>query len=350
MRRQIPQLQHKPGTALVLSGGATKAFYFHIGVLKVLKLHEISSIVGTSAGAIAGALVASGVSVDSLIASIYQKEVYIPRYNKVVRTLTSTMMFRPHLHQLAMQGIHTTLASMRFFLSLPWLYREDLMAELLDRLILSQRHSPSFFTANEVEKLFHSLLSSNEFSKTEIDLYITATGLDNNLRAVFNGLYDFTDDHNSFMSDVPMHRAVRASMSIPGMFEPVKIKDNYYIDGEVRQTLSMDIGLSLADRIIISHTYCPLTLPPSQSVRNMGWVNIIKQSVHIALHERIAAWRDFYAQQYPEKEMIWIEPEPDDVEFFLSPEFSFRPEVQKKMIHSGEAAALKALGYTPVNA
>jgi predicted acylesterase/phospholipase RssA len=159
---------------------------------------------------------------------------------------------------------------------------------------------------------------------------------------VFNGIYDFHHDHNEFMTDVPIHKAVRASISLPGMFEPVKIKNRYYIDGEVRQTLSMDIGLALADRIIISHTYHPLYLP-SGTVRDMGWLNILKQSLHIAFYERIASWRDFYTQQYPDKETLWIEPEPDDEEFFLAPEFSFRPEIQKKMIESGERAALRAL-------
>jgi hypothetical protein len=75
----------------------------------------------------------------------------------------------------------------------------------------------------------------------------------------------------------------------------------------------------------------------------MGWLNIVKQALHIALYERIAAWRDIYREQYPDKEVIWIEPDLEDEEFFLAPEFSFRAEVQKKIIQSGEEAARKAL-------
>jgi hypothetical protein len=127
------------------------------------------------------------------------------------------------------------------------------------------------------------------------------------------------------------------------MFEPVKIKGKYYIDGEVKQTLSADIGVRLADRVIISHTYQPVMLPSGSSVRDMGWVNILKQTLSIIFCERISVWRKIYEQQNPGKEIIWIQPEPDDIDFFLAPEFSFRPEVQKKMIKSGEVAALKAL-------
>lgn len=342
MRRELPLLHKKPGTALVLSGGATKAFYFHIGVLKVLNLQDVTSIVGTSAGALAGAIIASGVSPDTLITSLYQRSVYVPRFDTVVKSLTSTMVLKPKFNHLALQGFYTTLASVQFLLSLPFRCKQDVVAEFLDRLILSQRHAPSFFTASELEDLFHSLLPSNDFRNTDIDLYVTATNLDSHERVVFNSLYDFEDDYNHFMTDVPIHRALRASISLPGMFEPVKIKNRYYIDGEVRQTLSMDIGLALADRVIISHTYHPLYLERS-SVRDMGWYNIVRQALHIALYERIVSWRDIYAAQYPDKEVIWIEPAADDEVFFRSPEFSFRPEVQKQMVECGEHAALKAL-------
>ncbi len=342
MRRELPLLHKKPGTALVLSGGGTKAFYFHIGVLKALNLQDISSIVGTSAGAIAGGIIASGATVDSLIASLYQDSVYVPRFDTVVKSLTSTMLFKPRLNQMAVQGFYTTLASVQFLLSLPFRCKQDIVAEFLDHLILSQRHAPSFFTTSELEHLFRSLLPSNDFREADIDLYVTATSLDSHERAVFNGVHDFQDDYNHFMTDVPIHRALHASICIPGMFEPVKIKNRYYIDGEVRQTLSMDIGLALADRVIISHTYHPLYLP-SGSIHDMGWFNITKQALHIALYERIASWRDIYAAQYPDKQVIWIEPDPDDEAFFLAPEFSFRPEVQKLMVECGERAALKAL-------
>ena len=342
MRRELPSLHKKPGTALVLSGGATKAFYFHIGVLKALKIQDITSVVGTSAGAIAGAVVASGINVDSLIASLYQNSVYVPRFGHVVKTLTSTMVFRPRIDQLALQGLYSALASVQFLMSLPFRCKQDIVAEFLDRLLLSQRHAPSFFEASELENYFRSVLPSNDFRNTDIDLYVTATSVDSHERAVFNSVYDFEDDYNHFMTDVPIHRALRASSSIPGVFEPVKIKNKYYMDGEVRQTLSMDIGLALADRIVISHTYHPLYLA-NGSVHDMGWFSILKQSLHIALYERITSWRDIYAAQYPDKEVIWIEPAPDDEVFFLAPEFSFRPEVQKQMVECGERAAIKAL-------
>ena len=341
--REIPQLVKKPGTALVLSGGATKAFYFHLGVLKALQLDEVSSIVGSSAGAIIGAFIASGASVENLLTSIYQKKVYIPKFDTWIKTLTSTMLFKPKYADLTRQSLSTGMAGLRFFASLPWLQNKDVVAEAMDKLIHSQTQVTGFFDAVALEDMFKSLLPSTEFQNLDTDLYVTGTCLDCPTRGVFNGIYDFHDERNHFMTDVPIHRAVRASTTIPGMFDPIKINGHYYIDGEIRQTLSADIGVELADKVIISHTYQPLHISGGGSVRDMGWLNILKQSTSILFYERIQTWREIYRRQNPDTEIIWIQPEPDDIDFFQTPEFSFRPEVQKRIIKSGEVAALKAL-------
>jgi predicted acylesterase/phospholipase RssA len=252
-------------------------------------------------------------------------------------------MFKPNLGHWATQGAHTALEGVKFLFSLPLMWNQDIVAEAIDRLVLAQHHAPGFFNASELEDLFKTGLPSNNFANTDIDLYVTATSLDSHERAVFNGLYNFSDGHNQFITDVPIHKAVRASASIPGMFDPVMIRDRYYIDGEVRQTLSMDIGLALADHIVISHTYHPLYLRDKGTLRDRGWVNILKQALHITFYERISVWKEIYAAQYPDKEVLWIEPDPDDEEFFMAPEFSFRPEVHKLLIQRGERAALNAL-------
>lgn len=342
--REIPQLEKRPGCTLVLSGGATKAFYFHLGVLKVLRPSEVTAIVGTSAGSVLGAFIASGASVDTLLTSLYQKKVYIPKFDSWVRTLTSSMLFRPKYKDITKQSLYTSWVGLQFLLTLPRVFwHQDIVAEALDRLVNSQLHATAFFDSSALEDLFQSLLPTSDFANLDHELYVVATGLDSQKRGVFNGRYDFEDEANVFLTDVPIHKAVRASSAIPGMFEPVKIKGEYYIDGEVKQTLSADIGVRLTDQVVISHTYQPLALQGKGSVRNMGWLNVLKQSTSIVFHERIAVWRHIYEQQHPEKEIIWIEPTPDDLDFFLAPEFSFRPEVQKKMIKSGENAARRAL-------
>lgn len=340
--RDLPQLQLKDGIALVLSGGATKAFYFHLGVLKVLGTDRITSIVGSSAGAVMGAFIASGARVELLEAALHQKQVYAPRLEAWIKTLTSTMLFKPRYVDIGRQTLATALDGLKFVTSLPQIYNRDLLAELLDRLVHSQEHIAGFFDASALEDLFRSVLPDTTFQDMAIDLYVTGTALDSGKRAVFNARYEFSDEENIFMTDVPIHRAVRASAAVPGMFEPVKIKGQYYIDGEIKQTVSADIAMRLADEVVISHTYQPVHLSQG-SVRDLGWVNILKQSLNLILRERICVWARIYQQQNPHKRIIWVHPDEDDLEFFLAPEFTFRPEVQRRLIRAGMRAAERAL-------
>jgi predicted acylesterase/phospholipase RssA len=344
----LPHLQKKAGTALVLSGGASKAFYFHLGVLKVLQGEPISSVVGASAGAMVGGFLASGASVDTIISSLYQKRIYIPKFDTWLETLNSSGLFRPKLKQLTMQSLYTGVSGLRFMLSLPWLFNQDLLAEILDRLIQSQSYATGFFDSIALEEIYRTMLPDGNFRNVDIDLYVTASALDSNKRAVFNNRYDFETEQDLFMTDVPVPKAIRASTSLPGMFEPVLIKGRYYIDGEIKRTVSADIGVSVADRVIISHTYQPLHMTNGQSVRDMGWFNILRQSIIRVLHERINRWREYHEEQGIDKEIIWIHPDPEDIEFFQAPDFSFRPEVQKRLIQSGELAAQRALDRVTV--
>lgn len=339
----LDQLKPKPGTALVLSGGATKAFFFHIGVLKVIQPTEVSAIVGSSAGAVAGALLASGTSVDYLIRVLDEHKIYLPDSDSWLTNLRSTNLFRPRYGSIARQSAFTTYKTLRWLSQLPMLYKRDAVAEFLDVLTNSQTQVSGFFSAAALEELLQSVLPSVDFRDLQTDLYVVATDIDNSRRAVFNPHYDLMDDDNHFMCDVPLQRAVRASASIPGVFDPVQIKGRNYVDGEIKRTLSADIGMSLADRVIVSHTYQPLNLPADQSVVDKGWLSVVKQSAYIVFHERIRVWERIYQERYPDKEIICIQPDPDDDVFFDAPQFSFRPEVQKALIHSGEMAARHTL-------
>lgn len=343
---EIPELKKKSGTALVLSGGATKAFYFHLGVLNILRPDDLTSIVGSSAGAVVGAFLASGIAPETLISAIHQGQVYVPKFDAWVKTLTSGMLFRPNYIDIAKQAVKSTVETALFLATLPWLRGKDVVAETLERLLGNPMSVRAIFNSGAIEDLFRRFLPSPDFRDTEIDLYVTATALDSKIRAVFNSIYDFECHEDAFMTDVPIHKAIRASTAVPGLFDPVMIKGKYWVDGEIKRTLSADIGVSLADKIIISHTYQPLWLENDGSVADMGAANILRQSVITVVHERINRWRERFEEHNRYKEVIWVHPDPDDIEFFLAPEFSFSYETQKRLIRSGELAALKVLGHT----
>lgn len=344
MNSSATQLQPQPGTALVLSGGATKAFYFHLGVLRVLGMEGVSAVVGTSAGAVLGALLASGVEVQTIIDALQAQKVYSERQQRWINNINATRLFRPRYRSLTRQSLHSSLESLKFFATLPFMLGNDLLTEAIDRLLASQTYLAGFFDATVLEELFALLLETDSFSDTAIDLYITATPLDSSQRMVFNSRYHFEDAANSFRQDVPISRAVKASSAIPGIFEPVEIGGRYFVDGEVHSTPSADIGVQVAERVIVSYIYQPALLGEGgRPIHGLGWVKVLEQSMYLALHQRILHWRQTYARQSPGREILWIHPDPQDEAFFRAPLFSFRQEIQQQLIASGEAAARRAL-------
>jgi len=339
----INGLQTQSGESLVLSGGATKAFYFHLGVLKVLDLQSVTSIVGSSAGAVLGTFIASGASIEQVIDMMQQDEVYLPEMDTWVKTLTSSMLFRPRLKSLFRQGLHTGFQSLRSLTALPQAIHRDVLADIIDSIVTSQNQASSFFTAELLEEMLMGLLPQQNFDGLEKDLYVIATDLDSGRRAIFNASVDDIDDDNRLITGATLPQAIRASAAVPGLFEPVKIKGRYYVDGEIKRTLSADIGLQLADTVIVSHTYQPLERANYRTINDLGWWSILKQSAYIVFSERIKIWEQLYQDKYPNKKIILIAPDPDDEAFFLAPQFSFRKEVQNQLIESGERAAYHAL-------
>lgn len=327
----------------MLSGGATKAFYFHLGVLKALQVRDVTSIVGSSAGAVLGALIASGADVKQIIKAVHSNKIYLPQFDEWSKMLTSAMLFRPQYQNLLRQGAFTAWQGVKFLACLPSRTGCDILADGMDMFVNSQNQVSSFFSTVALEDMLRGLLPTQDFTQLKKDLYIIATDLDSNRRAIFNAHFNAIDAENRFIRDVTVAESVRASTAIPGIFEPVKIKGRYYVDGEVKRTLSADVGARLADTIIISHTYQPITRADNRTVKDLGWVSVIKQAGYIIFYERIKIWEQHYRQQYPNKNIIIITPDPQDETFFQLPQFSFKRDVQDRLIACGELAAKKAL-------
>ena len=204
-----------PGrTALVLAGGAAKGFA-HLGVIRMLDSLGIRPdlVVGSSMGAIVGALYASGYSshdLDSLARSVPLTELVRPRTQSSNRAYT---LFRPLVYWEMDEG-KIRLA--------PAAVPEQGIDAALNRVMLRG-----------------NLLARGDFGRLPIDFYAVATDL-----ATQRPVALHTGD---------LAQAVRASAALPILFEPVRIGDRTLVDGglaaNVPVRLARDLG---ATRVIIS--------------------------------------------------------------------------------------------------
>jgi NTE family protein len=217
---------HKPGPALVLSGGGSMGA-LQAGILRALLARgvEPGCIVGTSVGALNGAYLAfhpepSGV--DQLV--------------EIWRGLVKERYFTVNPVRVAYR-----LASRRLYL---------FNNEFLQRLVAE-----------------HAV--EDDFAATSVPLYVTATNFHTGRKHVFR--------------DGKVSQAVLASTAIPGVFGPIEVDGAQYIDGGVVANLDLDTAVELGAKeiIAIDLSHC-FELPSPSSV-----AGVITRTVDIVMREHV---------------------------------------------------------------
>ncbi len=206
---------------VALSGGGVRGVA-HIGVLKVLVNNKIpiDFISGTSAGAIVAAMYACG---------------YTPLQMQ-------NMVLKLKVHDFI--DLNLTVADL-FKHGLKWLYNG--MFRFWSVL------PTGLIKGNKIEKYFYDLWQDRTVRDTQIPLAITAVDLNSadtiffttpvfNSRAILNARYY----HNTPITD-----AVRASISIPGIFFPKKYRSMTLVDGAVKNNLPTDILRHMGADVVI---------------------------------------------------------------------------------------------------
>ena len=217
---------HHEEPTLVLSGGGSMGA-LQTGILRVLVRRGFrpSSIVGTSVGALNAAFLA-----------FHPGEIGVEMLADVWRSLEDERYIRVNPVRFALR----LLARRRY------LFNNDFMRGLIAD---------------------HTVI--DEFSATEIPLYITATDLETGRKHVF---------HEGSVSE-----AVLASTAIPGVFSPVEIDGRSYVDGGVIANLYLDTAVELGakDILAIDLSHC-FGRPDPASV-----MDVITRTVDIVHRDRV---------------------------------------------------------------
>ncbi len=239
-----------PRLALVLSGGGAKGFA-HIGVIEALDSLGIlpDLVVGTSMGALIGALYASGMSgaeIESLVHAIPLEDIFRRGRNPAVSRLGGQIETVEWLDPL-----------------LVWERRERSL----------QLRSPAVVEDAVNALLTRSLLAGNlqaggDFDRLPIPFRAVATDLRNRQTVVLG-----TGD---------LAHAVRASVAIPGVFAPVLIDGRPLVDGGFSQNLPLAAARALgAERLLVSDVIAR----PGESYLTGSAVAVLDQVFDLMLHE-----------------------------------------------------------------
>jgi NTE family protein len=94
------------------------------------------------------------------------------------------------------------------------------------------------FSSRFLEKLVAEHLPEDDFARTQVPLYITATNLTRGRKVVFH--------------EGPISQAILASTAIPGIFRPVEIDGDQYADGAVVAHLDLETAVELEAKDILA--------------------------------------------------------------------------------------------------
>ena len=202
--------------ALVLSGGGVKG-YAHLGVLRVLEREniKIDYITGTSIGALVGTLYSIGYSVDEI-------EKFLDDVN--VSSFLETVTDNTNLSLEKKESLKKYSAYLSFDNELNFSFPKGLKGTGEEYLIL--------------KKILGKYEYMDSFDNFPIPLRIVATNLN-------------TGETKAF-SKGDVAKILIASMSIPSIFEPMKIDGEIYVDGLVRRNLPVEEAYEMGADIVIA--------------------------------------------------------------------------------------------------
>ena len=246
--------EQKPRVALVLSGGGARGGV-HIGVLRVLEREgiPIDLIVGASYGALVGGLYAAGYSVDDLERIVAETDWWEMTRNSPDRRLLN-------LHRKPIVD-------------------RQMLALRLDNLDLKLPYG--VFAGQKIQHFLYQLTigatyrARNDFDQLPTPFRAIATDIVAGKQVVFKS--------------GSLGTAIRASISIPGIFVPVRTERTLLIDGGIVNNLPVDVALEAgADFVIAVDCATPLR---SQEHEFEDFVDVIDQAVSFRIERKKMAHR-----------------------------------------------------------
>ena len=319
--------------ALALAGGGPLGAIYEIGALCALdesldgiNFSKLDHYVGVSAGGFIAAALANGMTPRELSASFIENgaqasEVFdpswlmVPAYGEFARrAIMAPGLAASALWRFASGRTSLTSALERLGPGLPTgIFSND----GIDR---------------ELARLFTREGRTNDFRKLRTKLTLVATNLDSGEAAPFG---------RPGWDHVPISRAVQASSALPGLFPPVEIDDNYYVDGALKKTMhasvAMDDGIDL---MLCLNPLVPFnaTAPDSERVMRSGLPAekrsiprivdgglpaVLSQTFRSMIHSRMELGMKHYERAYPATDIVLIEPDHRDPELYLANTFSY---------------------------
>jgi len=313
------------GVALALAGGGPLGAVYEIGALNALAesiegldLNGMDQYVGVSAGAFITAGLANGITPAQLCrmfiaghsakVPLDPERFLMPAYGELMRRSWQATT-------LAAQG---TWSFVRGGGSRSWMESFQRMTRALPTGLFNNEA-----IAAHLRQVFQAHGGSDDFRRLRSRLYLVATNLDTGEAAAFGA---------PGLEHIPISQAIQASAALPGLFPPVEIDGQWFVDGALKKTLHASVVLREGAGLVL----CVNPLVPFNAARAMGLgrddtrhlvdgglPTVLGQTLRTMIHSRMEVGMARYELEYPDADIVLFEPDHGDGDMFFTNLFSY---------------------------
>lgn len=311
-----------PRLALALAGGGPLGAIYEIGALCALDtcltgldFNRIDHYIGVSAGGFIAAGLANGLTPDEL------RDAFIDD-RPGPDSFDPSWLLKPAWGELV--GRAARVPGLTASALQAWLLQGKAFTSAFERLGAAL---PTGVLDNEaihrqLERLFSLPGRTNDFRRLGARLTLVATALDSGEATPFG---------RPGWDHVPISRAIQASAALPGLFPPVCIDGQHYVDGALKKTVHASVALDDGiDLLICLNPLVPFQAAPDAPRRRGipalvegGLPAVMSQTFRSMIHSRLALGFKHYERAYPDTDILLIEPDQRDAELFFANTFSY---------------------------
>ena len=308
---------------LALAGGGPLGAVYEIGALAALEesiegldLNNAAIYVGISAGGIIAAGLANGITPHDMCRLFVESDAG-EAHEELFRP---EMLLRPAWEEFSIRAAAFPILLAGGLFHYVTHRGKTSVANSLERLkgvlptgILSGEGIHEF-----MQRAFSEAGRTDDFRELKQKLVIVATDLDSG-EAIRFGRPGY--DH------VPISKAAQASAAVPGLFPPVEIGGRYFVDGALRKTLHASIALEEeVDMLICLNPIVPYnarSLHKPGKLAQGGLLAVLSQTLRAIIHSRVEIGMSNYVVNYPDTDIILVEPSTEDADMFFTNLFSY---------------------------
>jgi predicted acylesterase/phospholipase RssA len=309
---------------LALAGGGPLGGIYEVGVLLALTdslegidFSDLDVYVGVSSGGFVAAALANGISPTQMY------RLFID--DGADAALTPGVFLRPALSEFAQRAALVPWLVLRA--TLQWL-RDPFRHGAMESMATLAHAVPTGLFDNRsigdfLRRLFAAAGRTDDFRKLRNKLFLVATNLDTGASVTFGAP---GRDH------VPISMAIEASAALPGLFPPVRIGGEYYVDGALNKTLHASVALDEGvDLVLCVNPLVPFDASGAGrdghlTVRKLsqgGLPLVLSQTFRAIIHSRMKVGMENYRRQYPHADVVLFEPDREDADIFFASIFSY---------------------------